>query len=164
MSLKHVTPALFRGVCSKFATGVTIVTVLGPEGEPHGLTANSFTSVSLTPPLVLICIDHSASILPLFRSALHFGINILNEDQKDMSTRFARKGQNRFHGIEWRAGRCGVPELGGVLAFMECTLLNSVDAGDHAILIGEVTHAEVGHGNPLLYFDSGYRTLYGGGW
>lgn len=162
MTVKHVTPALFRGVCSRFATGVTVATVLGPEGEPHGLTANSFTSVSLTPPLVLICIDHATSILPLFRAAPHFGINILNEDQKDLSARFARKGQNRFHGVEWRAGRCGVPELGGVLGFLECARHSTVEAGDHAILIGEVLHAEVGHGKPLLYFDSGYRSMHEG--
>ena len=149
----------FRGACGKYATGIAILTVLDRQGAPNGMTANSFTSVSLDPPLVLACVDHSAAILAHFRASGFMGINILNEAQRHLSMHFARAGEGRFGSVEWYAGRTGVPLLPEALATLECSIVNAVDAGDHDILIGEVVQAAFREGKPLLYFDRGYRAI-----
>ncbi len=149
----------FRGACSKYATGIAILTVLDKQGVPHGMTANSFTSVSLDPPLVLACVDHSAAILAHFRASGFMGINILNEGQHRLSMHFAQAGEDRFGPVEWQRGMTGVPLLPEVLATLECSIVNVVEAGDNSILIGEVLHAGFREGKPLLYFDRGYRIV-----
>ncbi len=149
----------FCQVCSKFATGITVVTVLAADGTPHGMTANSFTSVSLVPPLILVCVDHQSRVLDYLRTGRFFGINVLNENQQAISAHFARSGHDRFFGIEWTAGQTGVPLLPDCLAYFECSPSQVVEAGDHAILIGEVLTAECHEGRPLLYFGSAYRSL-----
>jgi flavin reductase (DIM6/NTAB) family NADH-FMN oxidoreductase RutF len=150
----------FRRACARFATGITVVTTLDPDGNPHGMTANSFTSVSLDPPLVLVCVDFRAKILHTLRNAERLGINVLSEHQQDLSSTFARSGADRFSGVQWHAGASGVPLLPGALAWLECVLVNNVEAGDHAILIARVNHAECHDGRPLLYFSSGYHHLH----
>jgi 3-hydroxy-9,10-secoandrosta-1,3,5(10)-triene-9,17-dione monooxygenase reductase component len=155
----RVTGELFRHAAGRFATGITIATVRDPEGAPHGLTVNSFTSVSLDPPLVLVCIAHAAVTLESFRTAKHFGINILASDQRELSDHFARKGHNRFATIEWVPGETGVPLLPGVLAAIECEVHSTVRAGDHDIFLGEVVKVDVNEKRPLLYFGSAYHTL-----
>jgi (E)-2-((N-methylformamido)methylene)succinate hydrolase len=150
---------LYRTACGKFATGITIVTVVGQDGLPHGMTVNSFTSVSLDPPLVLVCIDRKAAILAKLEKAEFFGINVLAENQKDFSAQFARPGTDRFEAVPWFPGELGVPLLGGVLAYYECAVTEIVDAGDHRIFIAEVRRLQCFEGQPLLYFASGYRTL-----
>jgi len=155
----RVTGAEFRRACGRFATGVTIATVLDAAGAPHGLTVSSFTSVSLEPPLILVCLGQEVSNIALFRHATHFGINVLKEDQQPLSDRFARKGQDRFDGLEWRRGATGVPLLPGCLAQIECAVHRRVEMGDHDIFVGEMVHACVSEGEPLLYFASAYRTL-----
>jgi flavin reductase (DIM6/NTAB) family NADH-FMN oxidoreductase RutF len=154
-----VTPDEFRRACGRFATGVTIATVLDASGTPHGLTVSSFTSVSLEPPLVLICLGHAVTIIDSFRAASHFGINVLSAAQQDLSDRFARKGHDRFNGIPWTPGETGVPLLPGVLAAIECAVEQRVTSGDHDILIGRMVRAQVAEGEPLLYFASRYRAL-----
>jgi flavin reductase (DIM6/NTAB) family NADH-FMN oxidoreductase RutF len=149
----------FCRACGRFATGITIVTSLGPEGEPHGMTANSFTSVSLAPPLVLVCVDHGCKVLGHFRRGEYFGINVLKEGQQELSAHFARGGHDRFNGVKWHGGETGVPLLPDALAAMECALTKTVDAGDHTILIGEVLHVKIREGRPLVYFSSTYRKL-----
>jgi len=149
----------FRRVCGRFATGITVVTAMDHDGNPHGMTANSFTSVSLEPPLVLVCVDHRAKMLETLKRADGFGINVLSEVQRDLSQAFARRGENRFNGVEWHAGQTGVPLLPGALAWLECALVNAVNAGDHAILIARVDHAACHEGRPLLYFASAYEHL-----
>ena len=129
------------------------------DGNPHGMTANSFTSVSLDPPLVLVCVDFRAKILETFHKAERLGINVLSEGQRELSQTFARRGEDRFNGVDWHAGESGVPLLPGALAWLECVLVNKVDAGDHAILIARVKHAVCHEGRPLLYFASGYENL-----
>ena len=94
----------FRRVCGRFPTGVAVASVMDLQGTPHGLMATSFTSVSLDPPLILICLGHQVTSSDIFRTESHFGINILAEDRGDLSTRFARQGQDRFDGLEWRWG------------------------------------------------------------
>ena len=146
----------FRKACAQFATGIAIATISGRLGEPFGITVNSFTSVSCAPPLVLVCIDYRSSILPDFRNSTHYGINVLNEGQRDVSVRFSQPELDRFEGIGWRPGISGVPLLDSVLATMECHITQTVEAGDHAIFIAEVVNADAIEGRPLLYFGSGY--------
>jgi flavin reductase (DIM6/NTAB) family NADH-FMN oxidoreductase RutF len=123
------------------------------------MTANSFTSVSLNPPLVLVCVDHKARILNHFRACKYFGINVLAEHQHVISAHFARSGYDRFGGVSWHPGKTGVPLLPGVLSTMECEVQQLLEVGDHAILIGEVLHAACTDGKPLVYFASKYRAL-----
>jgi flavin reductase (DIM6/NTAB) family NADH-FMN oxidoreductase RutF len=149
----------FRRVCGKYATGITIVTVLDSRGAPHGMTANSFTSVSLTPPLILVSIDRKTSILDHFRKGTRFAINVLGEEHRELSSRFARSGQDRFGGIAWSPGMTGAPILADMLATFECEVSQMVEAGDHVVVIGEALHATWREGRPLLYFNSGYQEL-----
>lgn len=154
-----VSPELFRKCCSKFATGIAIATVLSKEGEPHGLTINSFTSVSACPPLVLVCIDYRCAFLHHFRSSAHFGVNILAADQEDLSVRFSQRPSDRFRDTPWTRGVSGVPLLSGCLASLECASSQVVESGDHAIFIGEVERALYHEGAPLLYYDRSYRRI-----
>lgn len=149
----------FRKSCARFATGIGIATVAGPDGSPQGLTINSFTSVSCCPPLVLICLDYRCSVLPAFRGNSFYGINFLSADQRHLSVRFSQYSGNRFEGIPWRWGRNGVPLIDGCLGQLECCVSQTVEAGDHAILIAEVVTAEWQEGEPLIYYGSSYRSL-----
>jgi flavin reductase (DIM6/NTAB) family NADH-FMN oxidoreductase RutF len=151
----------FCRTCAKFPTGVTIVTVLDPDGGPHGLTASSFTSVSLEPPLILVCVDHRANVLEHFRRSEYLAINVLDETQQELSVRFARRGENRFDGIQWYAGQNGVPLIPGAIAHFECAIQRTLDAGDHTIFIAEVIGVNCREGRPLIYYGSGYRKLDG---
>ena len=162
MSLTTIEQHHFRRVCSKYATGITILTVLDSLGAPHGMTVNSFTSVSLSPPLILVCIDRQTPILSHFKPATRFGVNVLHEEQKELSTWFARSGHDRFSGMEWRAGETGVPILPGMLATLECEVTQMVEAGDHVVVIGAALHATWREGQPLVYFNSSYQSLRSG--
>lgn len=149
----------FRRTCANFATGVTVAAVLDERGQPHGLTVNSFTSVSCTPPMVLICVDHRSSVLPHFRLDGHFGICVLCECQRDISVRFAARHPNKFDGLAWRVTDMNVPLLEKSLAAFECRVQQCVEAGDHMIVIGEVLRAEHRSGRPLLYYASDYARI-----
>ena len=152
-------PDSFRRACSRFATGVAVATVRAADGAPHGLTVNSFTSVSLDPPLVLVSIDHEASVIGDFHQSSHFAINVLSEQQQDLSTRFATKGMDRFDGLVWTPGVHGAPLIPESLAHFECSKFNTIEAGDHAIFVGLVEEMGVRDGRPLLYFASAYREI-----
>jgi len=158
-SLVPVDPAAFRRACARFATGITVSTVSGEDGTPYGITANSFTSVSCAPPLVLICIDHRATGLHHFRGSSAFAINVLDESQRDHSVRFSQRKSDRFEGIAWRMSDAGLPLLDGVIAQLECWVRQTLDAGDHTIFIGEVFRVWHRDGPPLLYYASEYRGL-----
>ena len=150
----------FRRVCSRFATGVAVLTVADASGSPHGLTVNSFTSVSAAPPLVLVCVDNGCSLLPLFQGASHFGVSFLAEHQQDISARFAFVPERRFDGVDWTSGLNGAPLVNGTLGWLECRIQQRIPAGDHVILLGEVVNAgSLTDGEPLVYFGSGYRRL-----
>jgi flavin reductase (DIM6/NTAB) family NADH-FMN oxidoreductase RutF len=153
-----ITCELFRQACSKFATGITVVTT-SANGSPHGLTVNSFTSVSCDPPLVSVSIDLKCSVLPALTNANYFGVNVLAEHQEDISVRFAGACDSRFEGIGWRFGATGVPVLDGAIAAFECRRHASIEAGDHVILLGKAELAGFCDGKPLLYFDRRYRRL-----
>jgi flavin reductase (DIM6/NTAB) family NADH-FMN oxidoreductase RutF len=159
MHSKAVNSEYFKRACGRFLTGIAIVTVVGADGLPHGITVNSFTSVSLEPPRVLVCIDCRAQFMTYCAEGGNFGINILQESQLDLSRRFARKESERFSGIEWYLGTTGVPLLPLVLATMECRLTARIIEGDHVVLFGQVLSINYYEGNPLAYFKGLYRRL-----
>jgi flavin reductase (DIM6/NTAB) family NADH-FMN oxidoreductase RutF len=148
-----------RRVMGVFATGVTVLTTRDAHGRPYGLTANAVTSLSLDPPLLIICIDKKAETHPHFFDSRCFVVNILAEDQADLSTRFAKSGGDKFGGVPFSTNQDGVPVLEGTLAHVECRILETHEGGDHVIHIGEVRHAEVRGGRPLLFFQGRYRNL-----
>ena len=149
----------FRQVLGRFATGVTIITLKSGR-EIHGLTVNSFASVSLDPPLILICIQKNVSSHTFFSDGAGFVVNILSRDQQEWSNRFANSelsGPERFQGVDYRETDSGIPILDGNLGHLECKVANRIQAGDHTIFIGEVIHAETASANPpLLFYESQY--------
>ena len=149
----------FRRACGRFATGVTVATVLDAGGVPHGLTVSSFTSVSLSPPMVSICLGHGVSLIEMFRAATCFGINILAGSQRHLAERFARKGHDRFQGVAWTPGETGVPLIDDALAAIECRVEQRIPVGDHDILVGRMVATRVAEDAPLLHFAGGYRKL-----
>ena len=154
-----IEPRQFRRVCSRFASGVTILTVIDATGTLHGMTASSFTSVSLNPPLIVVCVGSGAKFLEALNSAEHFAVNVLGEMQRSLSERFAGSGYDRFDGVDWHPGATGVPLLPNVLSTLECARFDALAAGDHEILIGRVLHANWREGEPLIHFGSQYRAL-----
>lgn len=156
--MSAVSSAEFRQACAKFATGIAVITAVTGDGSPQGMTVNSFTSVSLDPPLVLVCIERQAAILALLTPGAHFGISVLSEQQKQLSVQFSQKG-DRFNGVAWVTGQTGVPLLRGAIATFECRIVRLVEGGDHVIVLGEALRLTTSEGNPLVYFDSRYRIL-----
>jgi 3-hydroxy-9,10-secoandrosta-1,3,5(10)-triene-9,17-dione monooxygenase reductase component len=148
----------FRRVLGHFAAGVTVVTTRGADGKPYGLTATAFTSVSLVPPLVLVCVDKKSDSYPHFSSGI-FGVNFLAVDQEAISGRFAKSGGDKFGDVSFRWGNVGVPVLAGTVGSLECRTVHVYDGGDHTIYVGEVEAAEATEGNPLLYFRGAYRSV-----
>ncbi len=139
-------------------TGVTVVTTTDPNGEPIGFTANSFSSVSLDPPLVLVSIAKSSLNHAAFAKGAGFAINVLSEAQKDVSNTFARPVADRFDSIGWRQGPAGSPVVDGVSAWFDCTLHQVIDAGDHDILIGQVAAFDANQNAGLGYYRGSYFT------
>ena len=159
-----VTAAEFRAACGLFASGVTVVTRRLPDDSPYGMTVSSFTSVSLEPPLVLVCIDRKARFLKNLEPDQPFGINILSERQQQIATRFAdRNEEDRFAGLAWMPGWNGVPLVSGVVATFACALQQIIESGDHFILIGEARQIQRHKGSPLIWCDRGYHYLPGVG-
>lgn len=151
----------FRDALGCFATGVTIVTAMDADGLPVGLTANSFTSVSLDPPLLLVCIANNAGTKPVLESAERFAVNVLQIGQQPTSNRFAGRGEDRFASTPWQVGEFGTPVLTGSLASFECSRHALHDGGDHIILVGRVMKAMFEpRRDPLLYFRGKYRRLH----
>lgn len=153
----------FRDLCGRFATGVTIVTAFDAEDRPAGMTVNSFASVSLDPPLISVAIDHAASAFPALRAAERWTVNILEAHQEALSRRFAAVDRDRFDGVGWHRGTEGELLLEGVLAWIVCRRWKAIEAGDHTILIGEVTGGDAAEqGRPLLFYRGGYGNAAGG--
>jgi (E)-2-((N-methylformamido)methylene)succinate hydrolase len=148
-----------RSAFGSFMTGVTIVTTAGTEGQPRGFTANSFTSVSLEPPLLMICIGKSAASVEVFRQARGFAVNILSESQKDTSVLFASKRPDKFDATRWRPGPFGSPLIEGSAAWFDCARYQVIDAGDHIILMGHIEAFSYSDANPLGYARGHYITL-----
>lgn len=158
-TLTPVPAGAFREACSHFATGVAVATVCASDGSPHGLTISSFVSVSLEPPLILICVDAASSVHTTFCASPVFAINVLSEEQRQLSIDFAAVPEGRFERVAWHSEETGAPVIAEVLAWFECRVVNRIEAGDHSILIGEVVGTGSRSGRPLLHFDRNYREL-----
>ena len=153
----------FRSALGTFATGVTIVTARSRDGGLYGMTANSFTSVSLTPPLVLWSLATRSASMPVFRSNSHYVVNVLASSQLDLCKRFATVKGDRFEGVSHAAGDTGMPVLDGALAWFECHNRSRYDEGDHVIFVGEVercgVHEQFGEVEPLVFQNGDFHGL-----
>ncbi len=148
-----------RNVMGNFATGVTIITTKNAAGKPFGLTANAFSSLSLDPPLLLICVDKKVDCYACFDESKVFGVNFLSEGQDQLSNRFATKGIEKFEGVAYKLGELGVALLDDALAHIECKVANAYEGGDHTIYVGEIQSATVLNDRPLLFFRGKYFKL-----
>jgi flavin-dependent trigonelline monooxygenase, reductase component len=148
-----------RRVMGHFATGVSVITTRDEEGKPFGLTANALTSVSLVPPLILVCVDKSADTYPYFDRSKVFAVNILSDGQEGLSRRFATSGIEKFEGVGFRRNAMGCAVLDDAVGHIDCRIVQSIDAGDHTIYLGTVESAEANEVPPLLFFRGGYRKL-----
>ncbi len=152
----EIEPSLYRTVLGHFATGVTVITAMDGD-EPVGMAANSFTSVSLDPPLVLFCPGKASSTWPRIQRAPGWCVNILAEDQEDVCRLMAQKGAERFREIGWKSAPSGAPVLSGTVAHIDCRTVAEHDAGDHLIVVGRVLEMAVNSKEgPLLFFRGGY--------
>jgi flavin reductase (DIM6/NTAB) family NADH-FMN oxidoreductase RutF len=147
----------FREALGRFASGVTIVTTRDADGRDHGMTVSAFSSLSLDPPLVLACIGHDATIAGAVSAAEFLGVSVLAEGQEPLSRRFADPGADRFDGVPVSRGRSGVALLDGALVHLECRIVARHEAGDHTIVVGEVSSATGREGRPLVH----HRGRYG---
>lgn len=147
--------ARFREVLGHFATGVTIVTAM-EEGEPVGFSCQSFSALSLDPPMVLLAPAKSSTSWPRIARAGAFCVNILSEHQEALCRAFAVTGGDKFDGVEWTPGITGAPLIAGALAVVECTLGAIYEGGDHELVTGNVVMMEIGQGSPLLFYRSGF--------
>jgi flavin reductase (DIM6/NTAB) family NADH-FMN oxidoreductase RutF len=146
----------FRAVLGRFASGITVVTARDPEGRDHGMTVTAFSSVSLDPPLILVCIDRSASMHDLLYGAETFAVNVLSTEQEAISRRFAESRDDRFDGVGYTRDLSGAALLEESLAHLECTTWARYDGGDHTIIVGRVDRAVARDARPLAYYRGGY--------
>lgn len=165
-SAPDATPALdapeldlrnLRNAFSQFATGVTVVTTVTEDGERIGVTANSFTSLSMDPPMVLWCPGRHLRSLPAFEHSTHFAINVLASDQHELSGKFARGASDKFEGVSTHEGVAGLPVLDGTVATFECRTVARHEAGDHVIYIGEIERYTHSEGKPLVFHGGSYH-------
>ncbi len=154
-----VTASEFRSALRHFPAGVTVVTTRDQDGRPRGLTASAFTSVSLDPPLVLVCIDRQASAYPAFEAYGWFAVNVLARHQESLSRQFASTVPDKFAGVAYREGRARLPLLEDVVAALECRVVHRYAGGDHTIFVGQVEGVSIAGGPPLVYFRGAYRSL-----
>ncbi len=156
-------PRTFRNALGCFPTGVTIVTTLADDGSPIGVTISSFTSLSLSPPLVLFCLGDQSSGLDAFLRAGHFAVNVLSDEQRDLSDRFASRKEHKWKDVAFEAGTGGVPILADCVANFECSVVDVHQGGDHRIFIGRVERMHYSEtGKPLVYHRGDYAALTSG--
>ena len=159
-AVAEIDPIVLRTAAGQFMTGVTVVTTVDADGERAGLTANSFTSVSLDPPMVLMCVGSETSTVEAFKAGNGFVVHVLSADQQDVSMQFAAKGVDRFEGLDVSDGWNGLPVVAGALATFECSTAHVYEGGDHLIFVGRVEHLTTGDTDePALgYFRGRYTT------
>lgn len=164
MSTASVSSELFRRVMGSFPTGITVITAEREPGQVHGMTANSLTSVSLDPLLILVCVDQNARLLSYLKAQRRFGVNILKDSQQQISELFAKPQQDPAEeahlGIHFRWTETGIPLLKDALAHLACNVVAQYTSGDHTIFVGEVESLELKDGEPLVYHRGKYRTLH----
>ena len=146
----------FRTVLSRFASGVTVVTAVGGDGVDHGMTVSAFCSLSLDPPLILVCIDHGTVMHGIVEGAKTFTVNILADDQEDLARKFSDPDNDRFEGTSYTRGANGLALLTGAAAWLECALAQRYEGGDHTIFVGRVEAADAADAQPLVYYRGGY--------
>jgi flavin reductase (DIM6/NTAB) family NADH-FMN oxidoreductase RutF len=150
----------FRNALGAFATGVTIVTTMSEEGRPVGLTANSFSSVSLDPPLILFCLDRKSYSFAHFQKSSHFAVNVLSADQQAISSHFAQPSEDKWNEVSYDFCGVGCPSFADALAIFECSTHDIHEAGDHIIIVGKVeSFTRRTEGEPLLYYGGKYGRL-----
>jgi flavin reductase ActVB len=154
-----VTPDDFRAALSRFPSGITVVTSRSTAGDLHGITVSAFCSVSLDPPLVLVCIEKTTGSHHTIMETAVFVVNILAAGQDEISERFALPFSDKFDGVNFKEGIGGAPVLASALVTLECRLTSAFDGGDHTIFVGEVENASIKDGEPLVYFHGSYRDL-----
>ena len=163
MPATSLSPQLFRRVMGSFPTGITVITAERETGRVHGMTANSFTSVSLDPLLILICVDHNARLLTHLKERRRFGVNILKDSQQTLSEHFAKPEEDLEEearlGIRYRWTSSGIPLLEEALAHLGCDVAAEFPCGDHTIFVAEVESLELNEGEPLLFHRGKYRRL-----
>jgi flavin reductase (DIM6/NTAB) family NADH-FMN oxidoreductase RutF len=153
-------PDTFRSVLGRFASGITVVTTRDADGRDAGLTVSAFSSVSLHPPLIQVCVDQTASVYSALQASGHFGVSVLASEQEALSRRFSTvESMHRFEGIGFSRGESGVVLLDDALAHLECLMYASHPAGDHTIFVGQVERATARSARPLLYYRGGYAQL-----
>ncbi len=160
-SISNFDTRKLRDTFGCFATGVTIVSTVNGSGEYFGLTANSFTSLSLDPPLVLFCLDYKALSFDAFRETSHFIVNVLGEGQEDLSSHFARSSVDKWNGVDYEIWRTGCPVLPDSIAVLECLTVARHEGGDHLIIIGQVERIQYDESEtkPLLYYKGRYGAI-----
>jgi len=155
-----IDPDTFRSVLGRFASGITVVTTLDADGHDVGMTVSAFCSVSLSPPMIQVCVDRAASLFAALEKSTQFGVNILAADQEALSRRFATADSTRrFDGIGYERGESGVVLLDDALAHLECRVVARHEAGDHTMFVGQVESAHARNARPLLYYRGGYAQL-----
>ncbi|HNU07615.1 MAG TPA: flavin reductase family protein [Pyrinomonadaceae bacterium] len=152
-----VTNEEFRAALGRFASGVTVVTTRDRAGNLHGITVSAFSSVSMNPPLVLICIEKTTGSHHAFVESGVFVVNILSADQREVSNQFAFKHENKFDGIRYRLNDLDLPVLEGCLANLDCRVVKNYEGGDHTIFVGEVLGTSIAENDPLIYWMGAYR-------
>ena len=159
MSAPEIDPAQFRQLLGRFATGVTILTVVTPDNRPMGMTANSLASVSLRPPLISVCVDCEADMHDAILKAGEFVVNVLSSPQETLARRFSDEHDDRFDGVGYDLSTDGLILLEGALAHIECHRHAQYPAGDHTIVVGKVVGGATSDGRPLLFYRGGYAAL-----
>ncbi len=154
-----VEKAEFRQALGHFAAAVTVVTTAGEDGSPAGITVTAFSSLSLDPPLVLVCIDKRAKLHDTFQKDRAFAVNILAESQENVSRRFASSEPDQFREVGYAPGPAGAPLIQDAICAIECKVVDLLPGGDHTIVVGEVGSTRIQEGKPLVYFRSGYAAL-----
>ena len=149
----------FRTVLSRLASGVSVVTTVGTDGRDHGMTVSALCALSLDPPLVLLCVDKSATMHPHLVAASHFAVNLLALEQESLSRRFAESTDTKFDGVTVTRQMTGCALIDGALAHLECTMWAQHVGGDHTIFVGQVGGADARNADPLLYYRGGYARL-----
>jgi flavin reductase (DIM6/NTAB) family NADH-FMN oxidoreductase RutF len=149
----------FRSALSRFASGVTVVTAKDSDGKLYGITVSAFCSVSLAPPLILVCVEKNTGSHHALFSSKSFVVNVLRADQQNVSDHFASRSDDKFGKAAFYAGIDGVPVLEDALANLECRLRDTYEGGDHTIFVGEIENATINDGDPLVYFHGNYRKI-----
>lgn len=157
-----IDPTHFRRVLGEFSTGVVVVTSIQPDGIPIGMAVGSFSSVSLTPPLVAFFVAHSSTTFPRIADTGRFCANILSHDQIDVCKSFSRSGGDKFDGVDWAPSPSGVPVLSGVHGWIDCTISSVQRLGDHDLVVGQVEELDANGSDrsPLVFYRSGFHSIH----